>query len=302
MNEPKSKRRNVLLFASALALIVALTCISIVRFSDAILLWSAHTDMWFLARIAVRAGADVDAKDHNEATALHWAASKNKPMDSIIRFLIASGGDVDATSTAGTPLYWAVSRGNLDSVRILLASGADPDADHGGRTPLFDAAGAGDERILAELLAAGADINIRDAEGRTAVWEAAWNDHPLVVDALIAIGADLDATDDREQTILHLAALNGRYATVRTLIARGADVGARDPGGATPLHQAAMQAFRNPDSLDADTRRRFQGIAKALIEAGADIDATDDQGETPGAAALDPEMRAFLRRIEASPQ
>ena len=69
-------------------------------------------------------GADVDAKDKDGETALHWAACSGK-VD-IATFLIENGADVDAKSNYGkTALHWAAFFGHVDVAKILIENGVN---------------------------------------------------------------------------------------------------------------------------------------------------------------------------------
>ncbi len=72
-------------------------------------------------------GADVDAKDKDGETALHWAACSGK-VD-IATFLIEKGADVDAKSNYGkTALHWAAFFGHVDFAKVLIENRADVNA------------------------------------------------------------------------------------------------------------------------------------------------------------------------------
>lgn len=69
-------------------------------------------------------GIDVQAKDNNGFTALHWAAWSGMPATSYL--LIKAGLDVNQQENNGfTPLMLAALRGNAEVVRLLLQMGAD---------------------------------------------------------------------------------------------------------------------------------------------------------------------------------
>ena len=67
------------------------------------------------------AGADVNAGDQVEWTALHFAAYKG--YADIVKELLAAGADVNArTNTGFTPLMEAAVAGHADIVQALLAA------------------------------------------------------------------------------------------------------------------------------------------------------------------------------------
>jgi len=57
----------------------------------------------------------------------------------VVRYLLSTGADCNiAESTGGyTPLHWAASHGNLETIEALVEAGADPTvADRQGRLPI----------------------------------------------------------------------------------------------------------------------------------------------------------------------
>jgi ankyrin repeat protein len=74
----------------------------------------------------IGSGADVNARDGNQETPLHFAVRDYRP--DVVKLLIANGADVEARDVHGnTPLFRAVfeSRGRGDLIRLLLTRGAD---------------------------------------------------------------------------------------------------------------------------------------------------------------------------------
>ena len=144
-------------------------------------------------------GADIDARDDQGGTPLHWAArSCFEVGDRICRGIVAAlldrGADADARDVAGrTPLHLAAARYDAGVVVELLRRGADVDArDDERRTPLHVASGdrvAGRysflftprREVVLELLQRGADVDVRDADGRTPLQVAADHDRTGLV-------------------------------------------------------------------------------------------------------------------------
>lgn len=87
------------------------------------------------------AGADVNAKDRFERTALHWAVQTKKLIDIVRALLAADGIKVDARdSRKRTALMEASECGHVDMVRALVGKGADMTAkDMNGNTALWHA-------------------------------------------------------------------------------------------------------------------------------------------------------------------
>ena len=84
----------------------------------------------------IERGADVDAKDNNGWTPLHWASDSNHIE--IAKLLIDRGADVDAKDNWGwTPLHRACGNNALELAKLLIERGADVEAkDNVGWTPL----------------------------------------------------------------------------------------------------------------------------------------------------------------------
>ncbi|MBI5886258.1 MAG: ankyrin repeat domain-containing protein [Deltaproteobacteria bacterium] len=100
----------------------------------------------------IASGADINASDMANLTALHYAVADSGRVDAV-SFLIERGANVNARDIANdTPLHWAVFKGNADMVRLLLSKGADPGiVDKTGNTPLM-AAHAGGKTVIVRLL------------------------------------------------------------------------------------------------------------------------------------------------------
>ncbi len=99
-------------------------------------------------------------------TDLHWAAWEGRTKD--IEKLISRGAEVNCKDINGnTPLHFAASS-SKEVVALLIAKGAEVNArENDQSTPLHNAAGMGRAEIVKLLLAAGADINARNKKGWT---------------------------------------------------------------------------------------------------------------------------------------
>ncbi|WP_257266958.1 ankyrin repeat domain-containing protein [Endozoicomonas sp. ONNA2] len=126
-------------------------------------------------------GADVNARNGNNETPLHCAASKGDAAT--IEFLVCHGAKVNALTNGMTPLHFAAQHGQLDAIECLLefkanincqvilretpiarlvdeafmAIGKPSSRSTYGITPLYSAIEAGQEQAVNALLTAGAD-------------------------------------------------------------------------------------------------------------------------------------------------
>lgn len=185
----------------------------------------------------IAAGADVNTKDDDGTTPLHWAY---RSTVSIIEALVAAGADVNAKENKGrTSLHWASGApGGESIVEALLIAGSDVNAKDTiyGQTPLYWARSAD---IVSRLITAGADVNAKDNDGKTPLHLPRNVD---AIKALLAAGADVDAKDNDGLTTLHHVTSAPSSSSeeiianiMKALLAAGADVHAKDNEGRTPL-------------------------------------------------------------------
>ena len=232
----------------------------------------------------LQASTDVNARQVDGMTALHWAAYHDDA--DLVGRLVAAGADVHAENRYGvTALSLAAENANVEMVERLLAAGADPNTTlPGGETVLMTAARTGRVGTVRALLAAGADIGTGEpARGQTALMWAVAEGHVDVVETLVEVGADFRAPLDSGFTPFLFAVREGHLGVVRTLLAAGVDVnrtvdevvrqarayrtGAPLRVGTTPLMVAVTNAHWD--------------VAAALLDAGAEPNA-----DGPGYTAL----------------
>jgi ankyrin repeat protein len=246
--------------------------------SDASLVDAAQGGDGAGVRALLDQGADVNARQADGMTALHWAAYQDdlKTVEALVR----AGADVNAVNRYGvTPLSMACANGDGRMVELLLESGADPNhALAGDETVLMIAARTGQLAAVKALLARRVDVNAKETErGQTALMWAAAEGHTAVVEALLDAGADLHERLDSGFTPLLFAVREGRIGVVRALLRAGADPNEaidseRLPRGGRPRSgvSALLLAVKNA---------HFE-LASLLLDAGADPNA-DATGYTP---------------------
>jgi ankyrin repeat protein len=216
-------------------------------------------------------GADVNVRQADGMTALHWAAYQDDLGS--VEMLVRAGADVNATNRYGvTPLSMACTNGNGAMAEFLIQAGADPNASlPGGETPLMIAARTGKMAAVKALLSHSADVNAKEAgRGQTALMWAAAEGHTEVVEALIAAGADFRTPLDSGFTPLLFAVREGRIGVARALLTAGADANEtiqseRSPRGGRPRNGVSAL-------LLAATNGHFE-VAALLLDAGADPNA-----------------------------
>jgi ankyrin repeat protein len=219
-----------------------------------------------VTRLLLDAGADPNAKNRRNATALLWAVTDA----GAVRLLLEHGADPNIRSIEGrTPLYLASTEpAGVDIVKMLLDKGADPNGkDLTGRTPLMAAASAGNTEAMRLLIAKGAKVNASMGSGSTAIINAAASRNLSAVQFLIEQGADVNSRTKRGGTALDIAASWGSVEIVKLLLAKGARVDTQDDRGYTPLMYAAYS-----EAMPVE-------VVRLLLAKGADRNATGE-GET----------------------
>ena len=144
----------------------------------------------------VSQGADVNAKDRDGFTPLHWATG----LPEVRR--ITYGG-VPGRPEAGRVLRYQRTQGsrNVEAVKYLVSRGADVNSGVGTFTPLHGAALNGNVEIVRFLVSKGANINAQ---------------------------AEFQPRDRMHLRImllpLHLAVLSGDVETAKFLVSQGAQI------------------------------------------------------------------------------
>lgn len=199
-------------------------------------------------RTLLQRRTDVNSKDADGTTALHWAVQRDD-VDTVT-LLLGGGADATASNRYGiTPLLLACTNGNVEVIDKLLRAGANPNAVTGsGETALMTAARTGKVAAVKRLLAAGADINAKEQlRGQTSLMWAAAENNLESTQALVEAGADVNARSKGGYTALHFAVRAGNLPVVKALVEHGANVndpirpeaGAPAPGMRPPSAQGA---------------------------------------------------------------
>jgi ankyrin repeat protein len=208
-------------------------------------------------------GANVNQREYDGSTALHWAAYVDDPA--IMTVLLKAGAKANVANEFGiTPLMQACDSRDPKIVDLLLSSGADPNARaEAGDTPVMRAARAGNAEVMRLLLAHGGDANTKEpSQDQTALMWAISQRHSDVARVLVEGGADVRARTrsprNKPAAMGDGESGNRAYATAGLLSRPG------NGNGVTPLLFAARVG-------DLES-------AKILLRAGADVNETGNDG------------------------
>jgi ankyrin repeat protein len=233
-------------------------------------------------------GVDVNTKDSRGSTLLMHAAASGSPE--AVKLLMEGGADVNAKNEVeATALI--LGAGNPEKARLLVEKGADVNAHSKlGRTPLMIASGCdGCSATVKLLLDKGADPNARDKQGNTAMAAASWGDISDSVKLLLAKGAGADVGDREGYTPLSHAASNCNLEAVKLYLSKGANVNAANTSGGE-VKFGKIQLIKLTPLMMAST---FCGpeVVKALLDAGAKVNDADIRGMTPLQFAVSSEVQ-----------
>lgn len=190
-------------------------------------------------RELVEAGYDVNQRDSETVTLLHWAAINNRKE--IIAFFIEKGAEVDAIGGEldATPLHWATRQGHLDAVVLLMNAAADPTLrDAEGCSCIHLAAQFGHTAVVAYFVARGVNPDLEDRGGMTPLMWSCWRVSGLdPTRLLLTLGASTGLTDNTQgNTALHWAILARNSTAITTLILQAqASLDIPNHRGDTPL-------------------------------------------------------------------
>jgi cytohesin len=249
-------------------------------------------------------GADVNARDKDQATPLHYSSYMSKLETP--RVLLDHGANIHAKNVKGqTPLN-IVSQGDSEPildlsdsvapgiVRLLQSRVADVNArDDNHATPFLLTSSHWRPEATKALLKNGADVNAVNIHGQNALHLISQHPcrHCWWVDLewlLLECGVEMNVQDNDKRTLLHLAAYFGQVTVAEELLEHVAKVNVTDIWGHTPLHQVTLGMgnynYRSSSMKPWQMKehpRRVIGLAKCLLESGADVNVQNEEHEIP---------------------
>ena len=183
--------------------------------------WGVAGGQEYAVRSLLAGGADPFLRDkRNDFTALHWAAQTGN--DYAARAIVQHHPDADLEAPSGnlglTPLMMAVVEGrHLGFARAMLELGAKPDVVVNGASPLESAVRARAADMAAVLLENGADPNFASSSDSPPVFAAVEMGDTAMLRLLAEHGADLSRAGADNQFAEDLALANGHGDAVRAL-------------------------------------------------------------------------------------
>ena len=205
---------------------------------------------------------DINCKDVNDWTALHYASSVNM-------------------------------------CKLLLENSANPNIteDLSNLTPLMLVSGKGDIGSAKLLLKHGANINTKSPDG-TALSIAVFKQRAGIVSMLLNNNANPNISSDNNNFPIIYACIVGNLQFVKDLIKKGANVNTKSPQFGSPLHVAASRGFQEiieyliKNNADMNSQGKDDkstplicaiekpDMMKILLDNNADINLTNKDGKS----------------------
>ena len=268
------------------------------------LMWACQERHEDAIRVLLKAGADTNIVSNSGWTCLMAAvcAPCSKEM---LQVTIDHGADVNATNQYNyTALMWACDKKHEDAIHVLLKAGADTNiVNSNGETCLSDAVdGHCSKEVLQAIIDHGADVNATNKYNWTALMWACHKRHEDAIRVLLKAGGDTNITADTmiKYIAVVTASKQGGKEMLEALTDRGAEVNATNKDNVTELKWACKK--RHEDAINvvlktgADSNIVYKNdwtclmkavvehcsneVLQAIIDHGADVNATNKHNDT----------------------
>ena len=214
-----------------------------------------------LARFLIENGADLNAKNVNDESAL-LIASKNNNFE-FIKYLMEKGVDRHDISDL---LLNAVSKRKMTLLKFLVENGSlksQDDVEKDGFKCLLEAVRLEDTEIAEYLIRQGVPLNSPIDFKNLPLIEAADRGHIEMVQWLLKHGADINAANFHGSTALIEASKTGKIDMVKFLVESGAFIDQENKEKETALYIAV--------------KYRKISVVEYFIDEGANINQTNDK-------------------------
>ena len=265
-----------------------------------------------IAKLLLRAEANVNAQDKRGLTALKLECSLKTPNKDLVELLVQFRAQLVVPGEEITALEIDTREGHTDIVQYLASEGAPVNAqDSNGMTSLMYACRYKGCEMVRILLSHRADPNIQNRNSSTALHFACYMQMTVGVELLLAHGADHSLPDKWGLTPLMYACTKKIGSQMDTtilvlLLSAGADPNAQAEEGSVPLIAAAKCDYKEGVSillnaganvnipnilgstaLHEAARNGFLSISELLLASGAQASLINNDGMTPLDYALD---------------
>lgn len=175
-----------------------------------------------IGKLLIARGADVNAKDGENSTALEAAISRDQTA--MVALLLEAKADPNSVNKyMQSALSNAAAAGNLELTEMLLKAKAKPELPGLVLTPMMFGAFAGNGDLIRLLARYGADVNYATKEyGQSALTSAITAGKPDMVALLIELGANVNQKMPDGDTPLKMAKNGDQDDVVAILKAAGA--------------------------------------------------------------------------------
>ena len=235
-------------------------------------------------------GADVNATNKNNQTALTLACKKNH--EDAIHVLLKAGSDTNIADKNGdTCLMIAViEHCSKEVLQAIIDQGADVNATNKNcRTALMMACKMSHEDAIHVLLKAGSETNISDIYGGTCLMYAvAGYCSKAVLQAIIDLGTDVNVTNKNNHTALMMACQKKHEDAIHVLLKAGSDTNIPDKYEGTnvyfryefDLYTGITDGNVSTCLMCAVDGYCSKEVLQAIIDQGADVNATNIGNQT----------------------
>ena len=233
-----------------------------------------------MVKYLVEKGANLEERNSEGQTPLHFACSVAEPDIDIITYLLEKGAYVNAQDVSYvTPMKYAQSRNLTGIVNLLKEHGGYTDSPQKPDINFWLESKSADG--VEKYLNSGGDINKKDKNGRTLLHCLACDNRSIdssILKNIFKGKPEVNVADIDGTTPLHWACQYKHRELVEYLLANGANASAYDKNYELPIHLLVYNVGRFIDS-NFSMQNEYD-ILEMLLEAGVDINLPNSSEQT----------------------